>query len=313
MRREIAAAVMMVAALLSAWSLVSPNQDGRLVAWWASVLWASCGHGAFLVPVFLVMTAIRAFRVDEGPIILPRHYAGGLGFGLAVVGLIELAGAYEEPGDGGRLGISVAALLRSGLGEFGAGVVLLAAGVVGVFLLAGTDVRTFWHDLKRVWPRFSIGPADNLEEDRDDDEDEPARLDAVAQPARTPDRLHNGKSLPAVPPIINLPKTEPKPVQVTANSRLHADQGKELLPLPDLSRLSYYDEVKLNTAELEAKARLIEEKLASYKVEARVREINPGPAVTQFTLEPGVGVKVRRITELQNDLALALAAPSIRI
>ena len=44
-----------------------------------------------------------------------------------------------------------------------------------------------------------------------------------------------------------------------------------------------------------------------------MREINPGPAVTQFALEPGNGVKVRRITELQSDLALALAAPSIRI
>ncbi len=313
LRREISAAVMMVAALLSAWSLVSPDEDGRLVAWWASVLSASCGHGAFLVPVFLVMAAIRAFRVDEAPIILPRHYAGGLGFGLAVVGLIELAGAHGEPGDGGRLGIAVAVLLRSGLGEFGAGIVLLAAGVVGVFLLAGTDVRTFWHDLKRFWPRFSTDPADEPEEDRDDDEDEPPQRDVAAEPARDPDRSRNGRSLPAVPPVINLPKTEPKPVQATASSRPYAEQGKEFLPLPDLSRLSYYDEVKLNTAELEAKARLIEEKLASYKVEARVREINPGPAVTQFTLEPGVGVKVRRITELQNDLALALAAPSIRI
>src|SRR5690606_14526805 len=64
---------------------------------------------------------------------------------------------------------------------------------------------------------------------------------------------------------------------------------------------------------LHAKARLIAETLASFKVEAWVREINPGPAVTQFALEPGPGVKVRRITELQNDLALALAAPSIRI
>ena len=53
--------------------------------------------------------------------------------------------------------------------------------------------------------------------------------------------------------------------------------------------------------------------MSSFKVEAKVREIFPGPAVTQFTLEPGSGVKVRRITELQNDLALALAAPSIRI
>ena len=65
--------------------------------------------------------------------------------------------------------------------------------------------------------------------------------------------------------------------------------------------------------ELGDKATLIEETLASFKVDAHVREINPGPAVTQYTLEPGSGVKVRRITELQNDLALALAAPSIRI
>jgi S-DNA-T family DNA segregation ATPase FtsK/SpoIIIE len=48
-------------------------------------------------------------------------------------------------------------------------------------------------------------------------------------------------------------------------------------------------------------------------VEARVREINPGTAVTQFALDPWEGVKVRRITELQNDLALALAAPQIQI
>ena len=85
------------------------------------------------------------------------------------------------------------------------------------------------------------------------------------------------------------------------------------LPLPDISQLAYYDDVAPDTANLHAKARLIEETLSSFKVEAKVREINPGPAVTQFALEPGNGVKVRRITELQSDLALALAAPSIRI
>ena len=86
-----------------------------------------------------------------------------------------------------------------------------------------------------------------------------------------------------------------------------------LEPLPDLDRLTYYDPVSPDTADLHGKARLIEATLASFKVDARVREINPGPAVTQFALEPGTGIKVRRITELQNDLALALAAPSIRI
>jgi len=85
------------------------------------------------------------------------------------------------------------------------------------------------------------------------------------------------------------------------------------LPMPDVSRLTYYDPVDPDETALHAKAKVIEETLASFKVEAKVREINPGPAVTQFALEPGTGTKVRRITELQNDLALSLAAPSIRI
>lgn len=313
LRREIAAAGMMVAALLSAWSLISPNDDGRLITWWAQALETSVGRGAFIVPVFLFLGAIRAFRIDQGAVILPRHYLGGSGFGLAVVGLIELGGQHTRAGSGGRLGIAVATLVRGGLGEFGAAIVLLAAGVVGIFLLAGTDIRTFWHDLQRVWPRMpSFGHGED-EGDLNDCEEAPERPVVVTAPERKIENAPPARSLPPAPPVINVPKSEPKPASPVSTSRQPSDKSDELLPLPDLSRLSYYDEVKLNTAELEAKARLIEEKLASYKVEARVREINPGPAVTQFTLEPGVGVKVRRITELQNDLALALAAPSIRI
>lgn len=83
--------------------------------------------------------------------------------------------------------------------------------------------------------------------------------------------------------------------------------------LPDISRLQQYASSLPDAEELERKAAIIQETLANFRVDARVREIYPGPAVTLFTLEPGPGVKVRRITELQNDLALALAAPAIRI
>ena len=74
-----------------------------------------------------------------------------------------------------------------------------------------------------------------------------------------------------------------------------------------------YPEATVRDDELEEKAAIIERTLASFRVEATVREINPGPAITQFALEPGVGVKVRRVTELHNDLALALAVPALRI
>lgn len=102
--------------------------------------------------------------------------------------------------------------------------------------------------------------------------------------------------------------TKPAPSAAAA-----AAQAGALLPLPDIGRLSYYDHVAPDADELRQKAKRIEETLASFRVEARVREVNPGPTVTQFALEPGVGIKVRRITELQNDLALALAARSLRI
>ena len=84
-------------------------------------------------------------------------------------------------------------------------------------------------------------------------------------------------------------------------------------PLPVVADLPIYESVMPNQDELGRKARRIEETLAAFKVDARVREVNPGPAVTQFALEPGAGVKVRSIKVLENDLALALAASSITI
>ncbi|GAC1636094.1 MAG: hypothetical protein NVS4B2_24110 [Chloroflexota bacterium] len=65
--------------------------------------------------------------------------------------------------------------------------------------------------------------------------------------------------------------------------------------------------------DLDLKAQRIEETLASFNVGAKVVGHHCGPVVTQFDVQPDRGVKVRRITELQNDLALALAAPTIRI
>jgi S-DNA-T family DNA segregation ATPase FtsK/SpoIIIE len=64
--------------------------------------------------------------------------------------------------------------------------------------------------------------------------------------------------------------------------------------------------------EVRATSVAIERTLQSFGVEAHVRGVNSGPTVTQYELQPGPGVPVRKITSHQTDLALALAAP-IRI
>lgn len=61
------------------------------------------------------------------------------------------------------------------------------------------------------------------------------------------------------------------------------------------------------------KARQLEEALQSFKVNAKVINVTPGPSVTRYELQPGKGVKVVKITNLANDIALKLAAQSVRI
>ncbi len=66
-------------------------------------------------------------------------------------------------------------------------------------------------------------------------------------------------------------------------------------------------------AELKARARIIEDTLASFNIDAHVVEVQQGPAITQFGVDPAPGVAVNRIVSRQNDLALRLGAPTLRV
>jgi len=72
-------------------------------------------------------------------------------------------------------------------------------------------------------------------------------------------------------------------------------------------------ELTVNDEELKTQAARIKEKLAEFDVDVTMRDAHPGPTVTQFTLEPAEGIKLSKIENLKNDLALALAAQSLRI
>ncbi len=295
LRREIAGITFVLLALLSAWALGRGEQDGAILSWWADALHGSFGRGAPLFPILMTLAAVRAFSTQAGPILLFRHYFGSFLFVAAALGLLSFGGK----DDAGAIGMVIGDIARGGLGQFASGLVLFAVGVVSVFLLADTDLMTLERDVRRLWPRRKPKPMAAT----------PAPA-AKSQPVRS---VPPAKAKP-VERVINLPKPESRKETAPAPAKPAApvDAGKPL-PLPDLRLLAYYESISPSPADLEAKARAIEETLSSFKVEATVREINPGPAVTQFALEPGNGVKVRRITELQNDLALALAAQSIRV
>ncbi len=70
---------------------------------------------------------------------------------------------------------------------------------------------------------------------------------------------------------------------------------------------------ELSDAVLRERAKQLIETLRSFKVDGEIREICPGPVITRYELEPAVGVKVSRIANLDDDIALALKAQDIRI
>lgn len=83
---------------------------------------------------------------------------------------------------------------------------------------------------------------------------------------------------------------------------------------PPLTLLSDATGGNADRGDIKQNAAIIEKTLESFGITARVAEINKGPAVTQYALEIALGTKLSKITTLQNDLALALAAPGqIRI
>ena len=102
-----------------------------------------------------------------------------------------------------------------------------------------------------------------------------------------------------------------KQINVSANEV----EKKEYI-FPDTNLLNFNGNTKLNSSdkkELIDSANKLEEILGNFGVEAKVIQVTKGPSVTRFELQPSPGVKVSKIVNLADDIALGLAASGVRI
>lgn len=253
---------------------------------------------------------------------------------------------------GGFLGYLIAIPLVTALRPVGAAIVLVGLALVASVVTFNTDLRSLWQIVVRSGRTIGASlSVRELRLPRPDEvllESDPTPLilpePLPKRPAKAQPVVAMAEIAPDEAPIINMPTppvrrevppvveviarpTRPRPALDAPVPPLVVGAGQLPLPadpppakkvetqyeMPAVADLPIYDSVMPNQDELSLKARRIEQTLAAFKVEAKVREINPGAAVTQFALEPGAGVKVRSIKVLENDLALALAASSITI
>ncbi|MCI1821679.1 MAG: DNA translocase FtsK [Megasphaera sp.] len=102
-----------------------------------------------------------------------------------------------------------------------------------------------------------------------------------------------------------------------------APEGKALIPKAEMEKAYILPPISIlkpgrlvSTAandEVRTNARILQETLSSFNIDAKIVNASKGPAVTRYELEPAAGVKVSKIVHLSDDIALKLAATDIRI
>lgn len=346
LRRDLVGVGLIVFALLTTGALLAGERTG-LLDYWRRALITAFGWGAVAAPALIGVWAADAFLEKDEQHAGPSYHSI-VGSGLIVLAILGLLHTLaddplqwaETHKGGGYIGYFFSAFLARGLGTFGASVVLLALLIAGIGIFMNNELRYILARLRG--PERTDVAAGNLPSATTT---MPVRMTEPSPKGR------NGRAAllndigPAPqqvitpPPIIRRPEPKPDPTpEMSAEppqrtvrkdpppptpAPAKADVVKEAVEppaaepmrwsLPTITHMDRYPDVTVSEEDLELKAQVIEQTLASFRVEATVREINPGPAVTQYALEPGIGVKVRRVTELQNDLALALAVPALRI
>jgi S-DNA-T family DNA segregation ATPase FtsK/SpoIIIE len=284
------------------------NLIGSFGSYSADSLLRLFGIGTLCFPVFFAVIAFKYFLDANFRIgVVGINAFSGLLLatsGLAAVSLadIPIYGIPLRPG--GLLGHLLDRFFGAFLSHIGAYIVLVVVLIIALMILIDLSIVSFITQLKRhmltLWLR------------------------GTGLLTRLVDKLRERKIIPAMkmkkatePVIDELPvKTETiRPVKA---SQTHFDfvrssGGKfNLPPLTLLDQIPRKD-TRMKRDSLIATARILETKLADFSVEGKVVEVKPGPVITMYELEPAPGVKINKITNLSDDLALALRAPSVRI
>ncbi len=202
---------------------------------------------------------------------------------------------------GGAVGALIAFPLRRALGLWGAFVILSAVVAGGVLVVSRTTVKDLLHasaELLRAARSF-------------------ARRTRIAPPPRhaprPPRARHIAPSPPEPPVSVDPPKSKKVAKAKLPAKAIPAAIANGDYQLPPLDLLDAGGGEEHNRRSLEDTARTLEETLRQHGVAASLTKIVPGPTVTRYEIELAPGVKVNRVSNLNHDIAYALATPDVRL
>ena len=261
-----------------------------------NALYTLFGWGYFILPTTLLFAALVFFLSGRKKILLTTSL-GAILLVFSFLGLIDVF----APTYGGWFGL-VLGSLRYPFGRIAAGIIDGFIFIISILITANVPLR--------------IKLPEKKEGEDEEEQDLVVTGEGVDEEEEAP-KKKNGKQAAGDEYEADEDDGEIKEVRVaTANPKPIMKKMKtpvftNYVP-PPLSLLNV-DVSKPTTGDLLAHANIIKRTLESFGISVEMGEINVGPAVTRYTLKPAEGMKLSRITALNSDLALALAAHPIRI
>lgn len=267
---------------LAALVLVSFTRRGLVLEWLNNLLVSSFSWATIFLPFIFLSFAFMLSKIKL-PVSQPNVLVGSLLFFISIVTL----------GRAGNLGKEAWSGISSLITGVGAFIVLLGTTIIGLIILFNTSldqVANYLVILFKIIRKFIYG-------------EKSFEKGLVGRGLK----VSGGASY-----SIGDNKPRLQVVSDQLEEKLVSNvPGEEMVwKYPPLSLLSDQETGKADRGSIKDNAATIENTLESFGIRAEVKEVNLGPAVTQYALEVALGTKLSKITSLERDLALALAAPT---
>jgi DNA segregation ATPase FtsK/SpoIIIE, S-DNA-T family len=314
-QRGVAVVVFIVLSILFTLSLANVAGPAGQIA--NRVTRLTFGWMAYGVPLIFLLVATALLKQNDNDseetknTVSTHAYVGAVFLTLSLTGLLHLTvirndytqafARVKEGIGGGYLGLFTSYPLIQLMGFVASLVVMAAAIIISLIVTFNISILDFFKRKPKPEGEELIKPKQALKINNGDVgfvKEKVGDLSGAVKDVRE-------KLEPKVNQMGDLP-----PSTTQAAPKIQAIDKNWALPSLELLEES---KTKVDSGNIESNVSIIQKTLADFGIDVEMGDVNVGPTVTQYTLRPAVGVKLSQIAGLQNDLALALAASSLRM
>ncbi|MFQ5456049.1 MAG: DNA translocase FtsK [Nitrospirota bacterium] len=289
------------------------NLSGKVGAIISDLFFQLIGGSAYILPLMLLILGIKRLFILKDNTLIPRIIgilvlliSSSILTDIYFDNIFIFSGGYILSGKaGGMTGKILSPLLREYLGNIGTQIIMIFIFTLSIMMTTSISMIDIIKGLGEIISRGMIVVLRRIGSYISISRERKKRARSSLNIVR------RAKSRQEKPKIVDSKRDlSITPVQDTFEFMKEGEYQ-----LPPLSLLHSPNPAKKSTTEEELiiNSRILEKKLLDFGVEGRVLQVHPGPVITMYEFEPASGIKINRIVNLSDDLALAMKAMSVRI